>query len=161
MKLLKNIRKKVIDFKIKAAIKIKSPPFSMKELEQVLQDIKLGKARDPEGLARHIFKLSVIGTDLKQSMLKMCHEIKESGKLPDFMRKSIIATIPKKGRLAQSDLASKRGIFLVSALRSICMRLAYHTKQEMINSNMSQSNIGGRRSFLLQISHLGFKYNYP
>ena len=117
----------------------------MKELEQVLQDIKLGKARDPEGLARHIFKLSVIGTDLKQSMLKMCHEIKESGKLPDFMRKSIIATIPKKGRLAQSDLASERGIFLVSALRSICMRLAYNTKQEMINSNMSQSNIGGRK----------------
>ena len=131
---------------MKAAMRIKTPPFSMTELEQVLKDIKTGKARDPEGLARDIFKQSVLGTDLKLSLLTMCNKIKEEGTLPDYMRKSVIATIPKKGRLSQNDLTSERGIFLVSTLRSICMRLAYNSKKDMIDSNMSQSNIGGRKN---------------
>ena len=145
MKLLKVVRKKVLNLKMKAAIKKKSPPFSMTELDIVLGDIKSGKARDPEGLARDIFKSSVIGSDLRQSMLMMCNKIKESGTVPDFMRNSVIATIPKKGRLSKTDLSSERGIFLVSVIRSICMRLAYNSKKDMVDSNMSHSNIGGRK----------------
>ena len=145
MKLLKVVRKKVIYIKMKAAIKKKSPPFSMTELDIVFEDIKSGKAKDPEGLARDIFKSSVIGSDLKQSMLMTCNRIKESGTVPDFMRNSIIATIPKKGRLSKTDLSSERGIFLVSVIRSICMRLAYNSKKNMVDSNMSHSNIGGRK----------------
>ena len=80
------------------------------------------------------------------SLLILCNLIKDQGRLPDFMRKATIATIPKKGRLSQTDLSGERGIFLVSALRSICLRLAYNSKQAMINSNMSHSNIGGRRN---------------
>ena len=41
----------------------------MEELEIVLRKTKNGKARDPEGLAREIFSLNVIGENLKLSLL--------------------------------------------------------------------------------------------
>ena len=43
----------------------------MDELEKVLNKTKSGKARDPEGVARDIFKSSVIGDDFKRSLLTL------------------------------------------------------------------------------------------
>ena len=37
----------------------------MKELENVLQMSKTGKARDPEGMIRELFRPNIVGTDLK------------------------------------------------------------------------------------------------
>ena len=115
----------------------------MDELEKLLNKIKSGKARDPEGLAREIFKPTAIGDDLKKSLLTLFNLIKEEGKIPIFMSKATISTIPKKNK---SRLLPKneRGIFLVNSIRGIFMKILFNRKSNMIDSNMSDSNVGGR-----------------
>ena len=49
------------------------------------------------GLARTIFKSSIIGSDLKNSLLNLFNNIKTMCEVPKFMRKATVATIPKKG----------------------------------------------------------------
>ena len=43
----------------------KSPEITMKELEYVLKTAKSGKARDPEGMVRELFKPNVMGANMK------------------------------------------------------------------------------------------------
>ena len=43
------------------------------------------------------------------------------------------------------DLENERGIFIVTVLRSILMKLIYNDKYSIIDSNMSDSNVGARR----------------
>lgn len=38
----------------------KSPPWTMKDLEEALKKLKTGKCRDPEGLIRDIFKEGLV-----------------------------------------------------------------------------------------------------
>ena len=59
------------------------------------------------------------------------------------MKMAVISTIPKKG--SKFLLKNLRGIFVLSAVRTILMRLLYDTKYETINLNMSDSNVGGRK----------------
>ena len=55
-KMKKLFKNKPIEYKLEAAITNKSPPITIDELEKVLKKTKTGKARDPEGVAREIFK---------------------------------------------------------------------------------------------------------
>ena len=73
-------------------------PFKMEELEEVLKGLKTNKARDPKGISRTIFKNNVIGTNLKESLLILFNKLKSAGKIPQFMRKATVITIPKKGK---------------------------------------------------------------
>ena len=50
----------------------------------------------------------------------------------------------KKG--PRTELENKRGIFLVNSVQGILMRMLYNSESSMIDSNMSDSNIGGRRN---------------
>ena len=121
-----------------------SKPFSMEDLEKVLKNLKSGKSRDPTGISREIFSLSNIGNNLKESLLTLCNKIKEQGVIPEFMRETTITTIPKKG--PRTELKNERGIFLVNSVRGILMRLLFTSENYMIDSNMSDSNIGGRQN---------------
>ena len=87
-------------------------PFKMTDLEEVLNGLKSNKARDPEGIERIIFKSTVIGSNLKNSMLKMFNNIKVSKEIPKFMRMATVTTIPKKG--SKLLLKNERGIFKLS-----------------------------------------------
>ena len=60
------------------------------------------------------------------------------------MKEATISTIPKSG--SKVLLKNERGIFVLSAVRTILMRLLYNTHYETINSHMSDSNVGGRRN---------------
>ena len=51
-KVSKHYKKKTIEMKLKSSKENKSTPFEMPELEIVLNKLKVGKARDPEGWAR-------------------------------------------------------------------------------------------------------------
>ena len=75
----------------------KSDDWTTKELDDVLEDIKTGKSRDPGGISREIFHPSVIGNNLKDSLLIMFNQLKQHGKIPSFMKQAIISPIPKKG----------------------------------------------------------------
>ena len=109
------IRNKLLKLKLLVAKGTKSDPFKMNELETVLKELKSNKSRGPDGLSRIIFKNSTIGSDLKQSLLKMFNKLKETGKVPNFMKMATVTTIPKKG--SKLKLENERGIFLVSTIR--------------------------------------------
>ena len=115
----------------------------MNELEKGMHDLNKGRARDPSGLCSEIFKINVMGADMKLSLLTMLNNIKCQGVIPNFMKKSIVTSIPKSG--SKFELKNERGIFKLSVLRSILLRLIYNRKYELIDSNMSDSNIGARK----------------
>ena len=143
--LLKKLYKaKIINYKLHNSKQIKSPPFTMKELENVLRTSKTGKARDPEGMVRELFQPNMIGSDLKQSLLYLLNSVKATGVFPKFMRKATIITIPKKAK-SRLHLKNERGIFLVNIIRGIFMKVLFQRKSDMINSNMSDSNNGGQK----------------
>ena len=64
--------------------------------------------------------------------------------IPDFVRKADVATI-YKGKGDKFDLENDRGIFLVTTFRSILMGLVYKDKYSLIDSNMSDSQVGSRK----------------
>ena len=127
-------KKETFKVKLDQARSNKSPDWKMADLEEVLVDIKKNKSRDPFGLNRSIFHAKCIGSNLKKSLLVMFNKIKNIGKLPDFMKKATILTIPKTG--SKLLLKNERGIFVLSSVRTILMRLVYKTKYETINSRM-------------------------
>ena len=145
------IKQESFKIKLEQATNNQSPPWNIKELEEVLQKLSENKSRDPHGLNRSIFHTNCIGNDLKESLLTMFNKLKINGDIPDFMKVATITTIPKKG--SKFILKNERGIFILSAVRSILMRLLYNTKYETINSNMSDSNVGGRKH-LSCINHI-------
>ena len=98
----------------------------MLDLEGALGDFINDKSRDDEGLINEIFKVGVIGEDLKKSLLLMFNRLKEEQLIPNFMNYANITTVPKKG--SKLLLENECGIFRVSVLRSILMRLIYNEK---------------------------------
>ena len=78
------IRNKVFKMKLNIASKKKAKPFQMTDLEVVLKAIPTNKARDPEGLCRIKFKNSIIGSNLKESLLILFNKLKAAGKIPFF-----------------------------------------------------------------------------
>ena len=110
----------------------------------MLNALKKDKARDPNGWANVIFKDGVAGKDLKISLLTFLNKIKSENFIPEFVRKTDVTTI-YKGKGEKSDLKNDRGIFLITIIRSILMRLIYFDKYEQIDGSMSDSQVGGRK----------------
>lgn len=137
------LKAKCFEIKLKLARNRPSPPWSMADLEQALDDLKLKKSRDPRGLVNELFKNEVIGDNLKLSLLHMFNKIRAGEKLPTFMNLADVTTVPKKG--SSFELENERGIFRVTVLRSILMRLIYNDKYPEIDSNMSDCQMGGRK----------------
>ena len=129
--------------KLKLAEANHSRLWTMKDLETALKDLKTNKARDHEGLVNDIFKLNVIGDDLKRSLLLMLNKIKQERMIPMLMNITNITTVPKRGSRLLLD--NERGIFGVSVLRYILMRLIYNDKYPVIDRNMSDCQMGARK----------------
>ena len=120
----------------------KSKDWSEDDLNKALKALKNNKARDAHGHIYELFKYG--GADLKGSMIKMYNKIRESQEYPDILKPSNITSLYKmKGE--KSSLDNDRGIFNVVKIRSILDRLVYNDKYEIIDSNMSSSNIGARK----------------
>ena len=115
----------------------------MNELEAALKDLKRNKSRDPEGYVNEIFKKEVIGDNLKMSMLTMFNKLKKTKTIPKFMNMANITTVPKKG--SRLKLENERGIFRVSVIRNILMRLIYNSKYNLIDQNISDCQMGARK----------------
>ena len=94
---MKTIRNKVLNLKLKIAMKRVTKRFTMHDLENVLKGQKINKARDPQGLSRLLFKNTIIGNNLKHSLLTMFNNIKSTSIFPEFMKEATVTTIPKKG----------------------------------------------------------------
>ena len=122
----------------------KSSPWTETKLLSVLSKLKNGKARVPLQLIREIFKPGVVGKDLQDSMLILFNKIKEEIQFPPFMELANIISI-YKGKGDKLDLSNDRGIFIVNIFRSILMKLVYNDKYPIVDSNMSDSNVGARK----------------
>ena len=74
---------------------MKSKPWSITDLESVLKALKGNKSRDPHGLINDLFKLGIIGNDLKKSLLLMYNKIREKFEIPDFVQWANITSLYK------------------------------------------------------------------
>ena len=142
---LKDLKEKLFDIRLKEAIQKKSTPWKMEQLEVVLKSLKKDKARDPHGLANELFREGVAGNFLKLSLLKFFNKMKRDNEIPDFIRLADVTTI-YKGKGSKSDLVNDRGIFIVTILRSILMKMIYHDFYAKIDKSMSDSQVGARKS---------------
>ena len=136
-------KNEIFRMKIKIAEENCSKMWTMDQLESALKDLKNNKTRDNDGLINEIFKKGVIGDNLKESLLKMFNEMRRKRMIPSFMNVSNITTIPKKG--SKLLLENERGIFRLSVLRNIIMRLIYNDNYDIIDGNMSDSQMGARK----------------
>ena len=140
---LMEIKEELFMLILEAAKLNKRKPWNMNDLEAALASLKKEKLRDADGLINELFKLEVLGSDLKLSLLRLFNGIKEEGVFPDLLRKCNITAIHKKG--SKMDIDNERGIFICSVLRSILMKMIYKDKYDIIDKNMSDSNIGARK----------------
>ena len=151
LKHIEELKIKTFELKLGEAKKKKSPDWTMNDLDKVLKDINRNKSRDPDGINRSIFHLDTIGVNLKDSLLILFNKIKSEGQVPKFMKKAHISTIPKTG--SKFVLRNERGIFVLSAVRTLLMRLLYNTSYNTINNHMSDRNVGGRKC-MSSINHI-------
>ena len=127
---LARLGEKLFQKRYEHAKNVKSPPFTMKELETTLKSLTTGKSRDPEFLKCDIFKENVIGDDLKLSILMMINKMKDKTYIPAcFKVASITMLYKKKNKL---DLTNWRGIFVTSVLRTILMKMVHNRTYEIV-----------------------------
>ena len=114
----------------------KSPEWNMKDLNQVLRNMKNNKSRDPHGFLNEIFKPGVIGSNLRAGILHFVNGVKDNFYFPFFIQWANVTTI-FKSRGSRLSMESDRGIFIISILKKIIDRLMYNDKYEHIDENMS------------------------
>ena len=140
---MQSIRKRIFEIKMILSKRKASKKWKMSDLELALAQLKNNKSRDNDGFINEIFKRNVIGDNLKISLLLMFNKLKKKKLIPKLMNVSNITTVPKKG--SRLLLKNERGIFRVSVLRSILMRMIYNEKYPTIDRNMSDCQMGGRK----------------
>ena len=141
---LKNIKEDLFKLRLKLARRKKSKPWTLEDLELVLKSLKNDKARDPNGWANELFKDGVAGRNLKLSLLRFFNRMRAKNEIPDFIRLADVSTI-YKGKGPKSELVNDRGIFIVTILRSILMRLIYLDYYTKLDDSMSDSQVGARK----------------
>ena len=141
---IRKLKEDLFSMRFELAKLDKSEPWTMEDLEDALNKLKDGKARDPNGWTNELFTNKVAGKYLKISMLMILNKIKIEKYIPEFIKSADITTI-YKGKGEKCNLKNDRGIFLVTIFRSILMRLIYKDKYSIIDSNMSDSQVGGRK----------------
>ena len=123
----------------------RSKDWELKDLEAALNSLKPNKSRDPHGWVNELFTNGVAGHNLKLSLLNMFNTIKKTNEIPDFIRLADISTI-YKGKGTKSELINERGIFVVTILRSILMKLIYLDYYSILDNSMSDSQVGARKN---------------
>ena len=133
----------LFDLEVSLAKCDKTRDWTLKELDVALHSMKNKKSRDMHGHTYELFKYG--GTDLKFSLLKLFNRVKKTQTYPSILKSSSITSIWKK-KGDQADLENDRGIFIVSKIRSILDKLVYNDIYNIIDNNMSSSNIGARKN---------------
>ena len=123
---------------------IKSEDWSENDLMKVLKTLKKQKSADSDGLVYELFRPEVIGYNLFLSLLMLCNKVKSELSIPSFLTNTSITSLFKnKGN--KNDLENDRGIFGVSKIRSIIEKLIHEDIYEIVDSRMSDSNVGARK----------------
>ena len=137
----------LFSLRLEAASEVKSKDWTLEQLEKVLKSTKNNAARDAHGHVYELFKHG--GRNLKLSLLRLCNLTRRKQEYPDIFQLSNITSI-YKSRGRKDDLNSDRGVFNVVKIRTILDKLIYNDKYQIIDDNMSCSNIGGRKNRNIQ-----------
>ena len=141
---LKELKEDLWERRFKLLSQIQSTDWSREQVLQVMSNLDVNKARDPLGYTNHIFKPGVCGPDLVDAVTKLVNGTKNEMSTPEIMQLNNISTI-YKNKGSRFDLVNDRGIFNMVTFRKIIDRLVYNDKYELIDKNMSDSNVGGRK----------------
>ena len=115
---------------------IKSPPWTLCNLEKALSSLKNNKTVDPIGMVNELFKKGCIGDDLLQALLILYNGMKNYQTIPHFVTLENITTI-YKNKGSRMDLNNDRGIFILTVLKKILDKLIYFDNYDEIDRNMS------------------------
>ena len=135
---------KLCQMRLKLSKLNKTQPWSIEDLKYVLKKLPRNKARDSHGYANELFAPAVAGDDLQKALLLLLNRIKEKQEYPKALQDCNITTIYKKK--ARNDFNNYRGIFRISVIRSILDRLIYEDSYEVIDSNLTDGNVGCRQN---------------
>ena len=141
---LKDLNNLLFDLRQKLAQSRETPDWTKSQLLKVLISLKNNKARDPHGMIGELFKPSLAGNDLIDSLLIFLNGIKKFKKSFKFLEFANITSIWKK-KGERSDLNNERGIFNLVVIRDILDKMLYHNNYDKIDAEMSDSNIGARK----------------
>ena len=142
---IRYLKEKLTEKLMDVAKNNKTPPWEMKDLERVLNHLKLNKSRDPHGLANDIFRSDVAGRDLKKALLILMNRIKDEQQYPKSLELCNITAIWKK-KGPRNLFQSYRGIFRVTIFRNILDRLIYNDEYAKIDEYLSDCNVGARKA---------------
>ena len=123
LKDLQDLKEIFCQKRLNLAKHIKSEPWTMIQLDKVLSSLQKKKCRDPQGYVNELFKSASAGSDLKLSILHMLNKMKDTLEIPEIMTNVNIVMIPKTGKQSLHNIQNQRGIFLLSVLRTIVMKL--------------------------------------
>ena len=135
---------KLCKLRLKLSKLNKTQPWDIEELKYVLKKLPPNKARDSDGYPNELFALSVAGDDLQEALLRLLNMIKDRQEYPEALSNCNITTLYKKK--ARNDFKNYRGIFRISVIRSILDRLIYEDSLEVIDSNLTDGNVGCRKN---------------
>ena len=141
---LKDLKDGLFDLRLKLATLRTTRSWTETDLLKVTKQLKCNKAADPKGLVCELFKPGVAGSDLFQSLLMLCNMVKDECQIPAFMEWTNISSIFKNKGL-KTDLNNDRGVFNVMTVRTVIDNLMYNDYYDIIDQNMSDSNVGGRK----------------
>ena len=141
---LKLLKEYLCQQRLKLSLTVPSSPITRTKLNKIFKSLKRNKSCDPGGLINELFRPEIIGDDLKESLFILLKKVKEEHEIPEIMEDVNITSI-HKSKGAKNDLKNERGIFSVSIFRKLLLKIIYHDEYETIDSNMSDSNVGGRK----------------
>ena len=130
--------------RLKLSSEIISKDWDISQIKEVCSKLKSGKARDRDDLIYELFNPAVCGDDMSLSLEKMFNRIKKNLGIPQFLQKVAITSL-YKNKGSKSDFSNQRGVFNVSKVRSILDKMVYGDVYEIIDQELSYSNIGGRK----------------
>ena len=144
-KTLKMNKEFLFELRLKLSKTRKSDDWNLYDLNKVLRNLKTKKAADPVGLVNELFRPGVAGSDLVKSTLMICNMMKSEIRIPKFAELANITSIYKQ-KGSKLDLNNDRGVFSVTCLRGIIDKRIYNDVYDIIDNNMSDSNVGGRQN---------------
>ena len=140
---LKNKKEELCGERIKLAKLNKSAPWTDDDLEVVLKFLKKGKSRDPNDHPNELYNMEWAGKDLKDAILILMNKIKDQQQYPQALQTCNISSIYKKGK--RNIFGNYRGVFRLTVLRSILDGLIYNDVYPVVDSNLTDANVGARK----------------
>ena len=141
---LKSLKDDLWERRFKLLSRTSSSDWSTEDVLKVLRSLKSNKCRDPLGFSNELFKPGVCGQDLVKAITLLMNSSKNQVHTPNLMTLTNISTI-YKNKGSRFELVNDRGIFNMVIFRKILDKLIYNDKYIHIDSNMSDSNVGGRK----------------